>query len=503
MTAHQAVPVTTGTGDLITRSPQRLTPDPSRVIAKLFVPGEEVPEHDSRTALVIARVLALEDEQVDATLSATLASFAARHRDLRATFADHFETVAHRIPRAAALSAARRLLIGSYFTHEYAIEGAALCNPSIVAHPDQSGLGTDQTRFVLSARAIGEGHLSCIELRTGVLGPGGRIEVEPPGPHTVLGRVHPPHYELRGFEAMLSTTGGDDEVAAFLRRHLPGRFTPAQLEATLEQLPARLTARQKTHRTIERIRWIAASTYDLEFPTDTEISERVLWPNAPTERHGMEDARFVRFTDEHGAATYYATYTAFDGTSVTPQRLHTTDFRTFQATQLTGSAAVNKGMALFPRRVGGAYLALSRWDRESTSIATSPDNQTWTIGATVHSPRRPWELTQVGNCGSPIETEAGWLVLTHGVGPMRTYTIGAMLLDLDRPDRVIAHLPEPLITATARERDGYVPNVVYSCGAMRHHDTLVIPYGTGDTAIAFATAPIPDLLARMSRTTLG
>jgi predicted GH43/DUF377 family glycosyl hydrolase len=503
MTPPPAEPVATDTADLIIRSPQRLTPDPSRVIAKLFVPGEEVPEHDSRTALVIGRVLALEDEQVDAALSTTIASFAARHRDLRATFADHFETIAHRIPRAAALSAARRLLIGSYFTHEYAIEGAALCNPSIVAHPDQSGLGTDQTRFVLSARAIGEGHLSCIELRTGVLGPGGRIEVEPPAPQTVLGQVRPPHYELQQFEAMLSATGGDDEVAAFLRRHLPDRFTAAQLEGTLERLPARLTARQATHRTIERIRWIAASTYDLEFPAGTAISERVLWPNAPTERHGMEDARFVRFTDEHGAVTYYATYTAFDGASVTPQRLHTTDFRTFHVTQLTGTASVNKGMALFPRKIGGTYLALSRWDRETTSIATSPDNQTWTIGTAVHTPHRPWELIQVGNCGSPIETDAGWLVLTHGVGPMRTYAIGAMLLDLDRPDQVIAHLPEPLITATAHERDGYVPNVVYSCGAMRHYDTLVIPYGTGDTAIAFATAPIPDLLARMRHAVAG
>lgn len=497
MTARPADATAATAHDLVTRAPQRLTPDPSRVIAKLFVPGEEVPEHESRTALVIARVLALSDGDVDATLSATLASFAPRHRDLPGTFADHFETVAHRIPRATALSGSRRLLIGSYFTHEYAIEGAALCNPCMVAHPDQSGLGPDQTRFVLSARAIGEGHLSCIELRTGVAGPGGRVEVAPPAPYAGTGRIRPPQYDLRQFEAMVSATGDDDEVAAFLHRHLPRRFDAAQLGQTLERLPARLTARQGTHRTIERIRWIAASSYDLGFPRESTISERVLWPHAPTERHGMEDARFVRFTDGRGAASYYATYTAFDGASVTPQRLHTTDFRTFQITQLTGPAATNKGMALFPRQVGGSYLALSRWDRESTSVATSPDLQTWSVGATVHAPGRPWELTQVGNCGSPIETEAGWLVLTHGVGPMRTYSIGALLLDLDRPDRVLASLPEPLITATAQERDGYVPNVVYSCGAMRHHDALVIPYGTGDTAIAFATVPLADLLARM------
>ncbi|HEU5428847.1 MAG TPA: glycoside hydrolase family 130 protein [Actinocrinis sp.] len=497
MTAQPAATTTVSARELITRSPLRLTPDPSRVIAKLFVPGEEVPEHESRTALVVARVLALGDDEVDAALSATVASFAARHRDLRGTFADHFETVAHRIPRATALSGPRRLLLGSYFTHEYAIEGAALCNPCMVAHPDQSGLGPDQTRFVLSARGIGEGHLSCIEFRTGVAGPGGRIDLQPPGPYAGTGRVRPPQYDLQQFEAMVSATGDDDEVAAFLQRHLPGRFDAAQLEQTLERLPTRLTARQATHRTIERIRWIAASSYDLGFPRDTAIGERVLWPHAPTERHGMEDARFVRFTDELGAASYYATYTAFDGASVTPQRLHTTDFRTFEITQLTGPAAVNKGMALFPRQVGGSYFALSRWDRENISIATSPDMQTWDVGATVHAPTRPWELTQVGNCGSPIETEAGWLVLTHGVGPMRTYGIGAMLLDLDHPERVLASLPEPLIAATAQERDGYVPNVVYSCGAMRHQDTLVIPYGTSDTAIAFATAPLADLLAQM------
>jgi predicted GH43/DUF377 family glycosyl hydrolase len=367
----------------------------------------------------------------------------------------------------------------------------------MVAHPDQGGLGAGQIRFVLSARAIGEGHLSCVEFRTGVAGPGGQITLEPPSPYAGIGRVRPPQYDLRQFEAVLSATGDDDEVGAFLHRHLARTFAAADLEQTLEKLPARLTLRQGTHRTIERIRWIAASTYDLEFSADTVISERILWPTAPTERHGMEDARLVKFTGDDGVDSYYATYTAFDGTSVTPQRLRTTDFRRFQITQLTGPAAVNKGMALFPRTVGGTYLALSRWDRETTSIATSRDSQTWNIGATVHTPSRPWELTQVGNCGSPIETAQGWLVLTHGVGPMRTYRIGAILLDLEHPEHVIASLPEPLIAATPQERDGYVPNVVYSCGALRHQDTLVIPYGTSDTAIGFATASVSELLGRM------
>jgi predicted GH43/DUF377 family glycosyl hydrolase len=467
------------------------------VIAKLFVPGEEVPENASRTAAVIGRVLRLDEYQVDDVLERTLESFEGRHRDLRSTFASHFETISHRIARGDEISERRRLLIGAYFTHEYSIEGAALCNPSMVAHPDQDGLADDQTRFVLSARAIGEGHLSCIELRTGVVGPGTQIEVDPITPVTSLGRAQPADYDRRLFESVLSEHGDDDEVVAFLHRHLAARFSAADLDHALRNLPNGLTHRQGTHRTIERIQWIAASTYDREFPSDTLVSERVLWPTGPTERRGMEDARFVRFTEEGGAASYYATYTAFDGATVVPQRLHTRDFRVFHATQFSGPAAVNKGMALFPRKVGGRYLALSRWDKENTSIASSPDNQTWTTPHTIQTPAYSWELTQIGNCGSPIETEQGWLVLTHGVGPMRTYCIGAVLLDLEHPERLIASLEDPLISPNAQERDGYVPNVVYSCGAMRHRDTLVIPYGISDNEIGFATVPIPALLARM------
>jgi predicted GH43/DUF377 family glycosyl hydrolase len=486
--------------ELATRSAVRISPDPSRVIAKLFVPGEEVPENESRTAAVVARVLDLSEQQVHDTLTNTFESFKGRHRDLQGTFASHFETISHRIPHGQEISKHRQLLIGAYFTHEYSIEGAALCNPSMVAHPDQDGLEDDQTRFVLSARAIGEGHLSCIELRTGVVGPGTRIEVDPITPATSLGSSRAPEYDRRLFEAVLSTHADDDEVGAFLHRHLPARFSAADLNRTLRDLPPVLTSRQGTHRTIERIQWIAASTYDLEFPPDTRISERVLWPTGPTERQGMEDARFVRFTDDAGAVSYYATYTAFDGSTVAPQRLQTADFRVFHTTQLSGPAAANKGMALFPRTVGGRYLALSRWDRENTSITASPDGQTWGAARTIQVPARSWELTQIGNCGSPIETEAGWLVLTHGVGPMRTYSIGAVLLDLEHPEQVVASLEDPLITPEGLERDGYVPNVVYSCGAMRHRDTLFIPYGTSDTAIAFATVPLPALLSRMRPT---
>ena len=401
-------------------------------------------------------------------------------------------------PQMTAISGPRELLIGACFTHEYAIEGAALCNPSMVAHPDQGGVEPGCTRFVLSARGIGEGHLSCVEFRTGIAGPDGRVRLDAPAPYATVGRSTPlPDYDLALFGAVLSAQGDDDEVAAFLRRHLPDRFTAAHLEQVLEKLPEQLVRRQGTHRTIEHVRMVAAGTYEVGFPSHTPVGERVLWPTGPTERHGMEDARFVAFTEDDGTCSYYATYTAFDGASVAPQLLHTRDFHTFRVSQLTGPAAANKGMALFPRRVGGRYLALSRWDRESSALASSPDNRTWNPVRTLQSPRRDWELIQLGNCGSPIETDAGWLVLTHGVGPMRTYSIGAILLDLDHPERVVAELDEPLLEPGPGERDGYVPNVVYSCGAMRHGDSLVIPYGTSDTAIRFAAVPVMALLERM------
>lgn len=479
------------------RVPTRLRPDPSRVIIKVFVPGDFVPEHDSRAAGVIRRILALDEQTVVATLAETMARFGGRHRDLEQTFAGHFDSVCHRLALDATPSAERRLLIGAYFTHEYSTEAAALCNPSMVAHPDQDGLAADQTRFVMSVRSVGEGHISSIGFRTGVFGPGRRLSVDVPGTPLTTGRPHPVPHSRSLFEGKLAESGGDDEISAYVVRHLPERFTAAQLEGQLATVHPDLIAGRATHRTAERARWIVACNRGVEFPHDMPISSRVLWPGGPSECNGMEDARFVSFVDDSGGAGYYATYTAFDGTDVAPQLLHTKDFRTFQISQLTGPAACGKGMALFPRRVGGRYLALSRGDGESTALTSSTDLIRWDTPRRLHSPRRSWELVQVGNCGSPVETSRGWLVLTHGVGPMRTYSIGAMLLDLNDPARVVGSLDEPLLAPDDSERDGYVPNVVYTCGGMRHQDTLVIPYGVGDTAIAFATVDIPGLLDRI------
>jgi predicted GH43/DUF377 family glycosyl hydrolase len=480
---------------LVTRTPQRLRPDPRRVLTRLFVPGQEMlADGESRAASVIQRILAMSDNEVAVTLEATMAGFAGRHRGFKETLEHHFELVAHRLGAQNHLSSDRRLLIGAYFTNEYSVEAAALFNPSIVLHPDQSGLGPAEARFIMSLRAVGEGHLSCIEFRTGVVGARSEVRIDDPGRMLIPGRRRPPRYERDLFHGKLAELGDDSESVAFVLNSLPPCFTPAELDLALAALGDQILTRSTAHETIERIRWVAASNYDMDFPEDSAIGERVLWPSGPAESHGMEDARFVRFVDDDGSVTYYATYTAFDGVHVAPQLLETGDFRTFRISQLTGPAARNKGMALFPRRIGGRYVALSRWDRESNAIVTSPNCRSWGAAATLQSPEEPWELLQIGNCGSPLETPDGWLVFTHGVGPMRVYSIGAILLDLDDPTRVRARLPVPLMAPDDSERDGYVPNVLYSCGGLLHGDSVVLPYGIGDAAVGVAVIHLPELL---------
>jgi predicted GH43/DUF377 family glycosyl hydrolase len=276
--------------------------------------------------------------------------------------------------------------------------------------------------------------------------------------------------------------------------HLGPVFEAAELDSALEALHPDLLSRATVREAVRGIRWVAANNYTVQFPAETEIAERVLWPHGPTELQGMEDARFVRFVDEDGTVTYFATYTAFDQVRIAPQLVKTADFATFAVTQLSGPYATNKGMALFPRKIGGRYMALSRWDRENLAVTTSEDLSEWAEATTLQLDPRPWELVQVGNCGSPLETPEGWLVLTHGVGPMRSYGIGAILLDLDDPRRIVGRLPHPLLEPNEDEREGYVPNVVYSCGALVHGGSLVLPYGISDSAVGFAQVDIAELL---------
>jgi predicted GH43/DUF377 family glycosyl hydrolase len=483
---------------LVTRSDVRLVADPERVLARLFVAGQEfLINTESRATGVLRRVLALSEEHVEEQVAAVRARYTGRHRDLPEVLRSHFEQIAHRIPAGIELSAAQRELIGAFFTNEYAIEGAALFNPSAVAHPDQTSAAPGALRFVMSLRAVGEGHLSSVEFRTGTFGPGDAVRVDDPGEHVETGRVLPTAYDRTLFAAQLTEAGADAESATFIVQRLTARFDAADLEIALAALTEQRVTRPGGARVDELARRIAAGSYEIEFASASTMAERVLWPQAPAESHGMEDVRFVRATDGATPA-YRATYTAFDGSRVEPQMIETDDFRHFRISQLTGPAAKNKGMALFPRRVGGRHVALSRWDRENNAIAYSDDGLQWDEPLTLHGPTRAWELTQTGNCGSPVETEAGWLVLTHGVGPMREYAIGALLLDLAEPHRIIGDLGEPLLRPADDERDGYVPNVVYSCGPLRHGDRLLLPYGASDASVRFAVVDLPALLDRMT-----
>jgi predicted GH43/DUF377 family glycosyl hydrolase len=488
----------------VTRTEHRLVQDSRRVIAKPYLPGEEIAAGwPSRSALLMERVLAIPESQVAALVEGILASFSSRHRGFEALLDRHFDQVAHHLgPNAGPVSRQRRLLIGAYFTHEYSVEAAALFNPSIVLAPDQSGLAPGQKRFVMSLRAVGEGHISSIEFRSGVVDAAGALRFDPLGPYLIGGqRTAPATYDKHLFGLKLGELGAMSDLTWTVLDRLPDAFTLAELEESLARLAADGPPHAISFETIKIIRLLAASNYVTSFPADSALSERVLFPAGPHESRGMEDARFVEFVDEGGVSRYYATYTAFDGFEILPQLIETEDFVSFAISTLNGTAAQNKGMALFPRRIGGKYVMLSRKDRENLYLATSDNIRFWNHATELERPRSPWELVQIGNCGSPLETEAGWLVLTHGVGAMRRYAIGALLLDLEDPLRVLGRLTVPLLEPDASEREGYVPNVVYSCGALVTGDNLVLPYGLSDSAIGVAVIALPELLAALRGTT--
>lgn len=486
-------------GHLVARSDVRIAADPSRVLARLFVPGHELAaDEQSRATGVLGRILGLPEDVVTATLSRVRESYGGRHRDLEATFREHYRQLAHRLPEGPPLSVDRRALLGAFFTQEFSVEGAALFNPSAVLHPDQSSLAPGECRFVLSLRAVGEGHVSSVAFRTGVMGRGRALRIDPPGSHVEGAVVGPGEQHRSLLAARLDEGGADAESTRFLLSRLPRVFRPDDLEAGLAALGGQRLTRHGGARTAELARHIVSCGYEAVFPPESTLAERVLWPASASESQGLEDVRFVRFVDDDATVRHLATYTAFDGQHIAPQRIETADFRTFRVSPLAGPAARNKGMALFPRKVGGRWLALSRWDRESCSLAVSDDGLGWLDAGTIHVPTRPWELIQTGNCGSPIETEAGWLVLTHGVGPMREYALGALLLDLDDPSRVVGDLGEPLLVPSAEEREGYVPNVVYSCGGLVHEDQLLLPYGASDACVRFAFVDVPLLLERLT-----
>lgn len=478
----------------VTRAALRLLPDPARVIAKAYAPSEDPAAPETRVARLLRQVERMPDEQVAALLDDVRRSFADRHRDFDAVLERSFATVSFQLDHGVVPTRERRLLMGAYFTHEYSIESAALFNPSMVLSPDQRGLEPGAARFVLSLRAVGEGHLSSIEFRTGVVGADGALALDRPGPYAEVGERRSPLYDKGMFVYKLGELGASTQIAALVTDALPEHFTRAELEMGLAHLRVSEVPPAVSYETGNLIAWLANSNYRTRFHDDVPMAERVIFPEAANESRGMEDARFVRFTEDDDRVTYYATYTAFDGFNILPQLISTADFTDFRIATLNGESAENKGMALFPRRIGGRYAALSRFDRQNIDVMTSDDVYLWQERRRIRAPQQPWELFQLGNCGSPIETEAGWLVLTHGVGPMRRYCIGAMLLDLDDPSRVLADLPVPLLEPEGGEREGYVPNVVYSCGGMVHRGTLVVPYGFSDAGAGFATVALDELL---------
>ncbi len=471
-----------------------LNPNLSRVLLRPFHPTTE-----DIARRIVLRAMALPDEEVAQLLEQVLGEFEDRHDQVKQLLRNRFMKVRHYLADPRELSPERQALIGSYFTHEYSPEAAALFNPSIVPHPDQSELPRGALRFILSLRATGEGHISSITFRTGAVSAQHRITITPPVPFvTEPVRVPNAAYEKALFAGKLQEAGVQNDFCRRVLDQLPEAFN-------LDDLYLVLTAeRQQTDpadatadRAVRGILLLAESNYEVHFAPSSKVSQRVLFPSTASQRNGIEDARFVRFQNDDGSVTYYATYTAYDGKITLPQLLETPDFVHFKFSTLNGPAVQNKGMALFPRKINGHYAMISRQDDENILLMFSDNLHFWQTPEVILSPAQPWEFIKIGNCGSPIETDAGWLVLSHGVGAMRKYCLGAFLLDLNDPRRVIGRLREPLLSPNEAEREGYVPNVVYTCGALLHGRELIIPYAMSDYATSFATVSLSELLAAM------
>jgi predicted GH43/DUF377 family glycosyl hydrolase len=454
---------------------------------------------DQRAVKICARVTALPESEVHALLEQVRSEFGERHPKVREFLKRQFDEVRPYLLNGQRLSEERELLLGGYFTHEFSLEAAALFNPSIVPHPDQSDLPPGSLRFIMSLRATAEGHISSITFRTGRLDANHNITIDAPARYS-LEPMQVPNatYEKRLFERKLQELGLVGDFNRQVLKGLGDAFTLEELRASVSLAEKQLWVPDQETRSVAReTLMLAQSNYEVQFAPDSRLSERVLFPATPAQSNGIEDARFVLFQNEDGTGTYYATYTAYDGRMILPQFLETSDFLHFKFITLNGPAVVNKGMALFPRKIKGLYAMLGRQDAENIYVMFSDNLHFWHTMQLVLEPLFPWEFIQLGNCGSPIETEAGWLVISHGVGPMRKYCIGAFLLDRDDPTKVIGRLPQPLIKPNKNEREGYVPNVVYSCGSLLHGRQLIIPYGMSDYATTFATLPLDEVLAAM------
>lgn len=515
----------------VTRKKFVFSPDSTRVIARfLFLSNE-------RSADIIRKVLALPEKEVNTAISQLLRGYARRHRNISRIFDKYFTRLAPIFEKmdikADDLTLAQRALIGSYFTMEYSIESAAFFNPSVIEHPDQSELRTDEKRVIFSFRATGEGHISSVVFRAGILDKNNNLSIEPVGKMLAeADKIIRNVYDKKSFRDKIdeiqdrskvvspgmlddieqmedpkniipsatvsSQEGPEHAVAAspdFILDKLGDSFTYGELMKNLEIAIKDNSLTEDQIKIINQMLWLASSHYEIHFSIDSAISERVIFPVSATEQRGIEDARFVKFTDDNGIVTYYATYTAFDGIAILPKLISTKDFYDFKILPLNGEIAKNKGMALFPRKIKGKYAMLCRIDGVNNYIAYSDSINIWREAKIIQEPKYPWELVQIGNAGSPIETDEGWLVITHAVGSMREYTLGASLYELDNPEKEIGRLKEPLMVPNESEREGYVPNVIYSCGSIVHNEELVIPYAMSDHASTYATVNLRELLA--------
>ncbi|MDO9254873.1 MAG: glycoside hydrolase family 130 protein [Bacteroidales bacterium] len=516
---------------VVTRKKFTFSPDPSRIIARFLYVSDE------RSADIIRKVLAMPEKEVNIAMSQLLRGYSRRHRNISKIFEKHFNRMAPIFDKIEIneedLSPAQKALIGSYFTMEYSIESAAFFNPSVVENPDQSETRSDEKRVIFSFRATGEGHISSIVFRSGILDKNNNLTVEPVGRMLAEADVIKRNfYDKKAFYQKLTEMQdqGDLIPPAILDKHddkpeqsnvippviidkqedkkdqrnvispdfildkLGDNFTYGELMRNIEIARKDTAHTEDQMKIINHMMWLASSHYEVTFSIDSAISERVIFPISATEQRGIEDARFVKFTDDNGEITYYATYTAYDGMSILPKLISTKDFYNFKILPINGEIAQNKGMALFPRKIHGKYAMLCRIDGVNNYIAYSNSINIWHEATIIEQPKYPWELVQIGNCGSPIETEEGWLVITHAVGPMREYTLGASLYQLENPEIEIGRLNSPLMSPNETEREGYVPNVIYSCGSMIHNEDLIIPYAMSDHSSSYATVDLRELL---------
>ncbi len=473
----------------VNRSNIQIKANPNRVIINFLDLGVNT-NNISRANRLLDSILSIPENKLDVLYKEVLKNFAFRHRNFEHYLKINFRKIQSIIPNDIVISEIRSLVIGAYFSKEYSIQSAALFNPSMIVHPNQSGLKEGEKRFIISLRSVGEGHISSIEFRSGIVDADGNITLDKETGFSScseknLTKVY--HKEnilkntaiLKDFDQSILEVFEDNfTYNDYLEKEKSNSFSTF----------SKVTQEQLFH--------VLDTNYDVTTDRNASICERVIFPNAEGESMGMEDVRFVAFT-ENGKTQYIGTYTAYDGHKISPQLILTDDFIHFKARSMYGSAVSDKGMGLFPEKINGKYVMIGRQGGENITIMYSDDLYIWDDYKIIMTPQDTWGYVQLGNCGSPLKTKHGWLLITHAVGPMRKYVLGAILLDLDDPSKIIMTLNKPLLSPNEAEREGYVPNVVYSCGSIIHEGNLILPYAMSDSASTFASINIEELIAEM------